>query len=179
MSELVLVERHDTHVVLTLNRPDKRNAVNIELADEIIQTLGTLEDVPVIVVTGAGPAFCAGVDLKERVRTWSTSLGAHRGQYWVEVNDVIRKHPAVFIAAVNGFALGGGLTLVNNCELAVASEAASFGMPALSFGVFPGLAGPTTMARIKPKHSAEMIFTARRICPATAHRWGIEIGRAS
>src|SRR3546814_18923824 len=84
MSELVLVERHDTHVVLTLNRPDKRNAVNIELADEIIRTLGTLEDVPVIVVTGAGPAFCAGVDLKERVRTWSTSLGAHRGQYWVD-----------------------------------------------------------------------------------------------
>ncbi|MBN9427232.1 MAG: enoyl-CoA hydratase/isomerase family protein [Burkholderiales bacterium] len=174
MSDLVLIEKHENHAVLTLNRPDKRNAVNIELADAIIAALTELEEVPVIVVTGAGDrAFCAGVDLKERKRTWSTSLGVARGQYWVDVNEAIRKHPSVFIAAVNGFALGGGLTLVNNCELAVAADSATFGMPELSFGVFPGLAGPTTMRRILPKHAAQMIFTAQRIDAQTALRWGI------
>ena len=174
MSELVLVDRHETYAVVTLNRPEKRNAVNIALADAIIEALRSLEDTPVIVITGAGDrAFCAGVDLKERKRTWSTSLGVDRGQYWFDVNEVIRKHPAVFIAAVNGFALGGGLTLVNNCELAVSADTAQFGMPELSFGVFPGLAGPTTINRILPKHVAEMIFTTRRIDAEKALEWGI------
>lgn len=177
MSEaLVLVERRGGYALVTLNREDKRNAVNLAMADQLVAALTSLEDTSVIVLTGAGDrAFCAGVDLKERgqQRTWNTSLGVNRGQFWFEVNEVIRRHPAVFIAAVNGFALGGGLTLVNNSELAVASRTAIFGMPELSFGSFPALAGPATIKRILPKHAAEMIFTARRVSADQALQWGL------
>lgn len=177
MSEpLVIAESRGRYAVVTLNRPEKRNAVNLELADQLIRTLTGLEETSVIVLTGAGDrAFCAGVDLKERgqQRTWNTSLGVNRGQFWFDVNEVIRRHPAVFIAAVNGFALGGGLTLVNNSELAVAADTAMFGMPELSFGSFPALAGPATIKRILPKHAAEMIFTARRIDAEQAWQWGL------
>jgi enoyl-CoA hydratase/carnithine racemase len=92
---------------------------------------------------------------------------------WVETNEAVRKHPAAMIAAVNGYALGGGLTLAHNCELAIASEQAQFGMPEFGFGSFPGLAGPATIRRILPKHAAYMILTARRIDAQTAERWGI------
>ena len=115
-----------------------------------------------IVLTGAGnKSFCAGVDLKERAgrpQTWSASFGTGRAQYWAETVDVMRRHPAVFIAAVNGFALGGGLTLVNTAELAVAARSARFGMPELGFASFPALAGPTSVHRILPKHVSELAF---------------------
>lgn len=173
---LVLVERRGPCALVTLNRAGKRNAVNIAMADQLLATLTALEDASVIIVTGDGEtSFCAGVDLKERgqKRAWHTSLGVARGQYWFEVNEAIRRHPAVFVAAVNGYALGGGLTLVNNSELAIASETATFGMPELSFGAFPALAGPTTIRRLLPKHAAEMIFLTQRISAARAQEWGL------
>ena len=161
-TDLVLCERRDSYAIVTLNRPEKRNAVSVALADELVAVLRSLESCPVIVLVGAGNrAFCAGVDLKERAgrsATWSASLGTGRAQYWAETVDVIRRHPAVFIAAVNGFALGGGLTLVNTSELAVAARSARFGMPELGFGSFPALAGPTSVHRILPKHVAELAF---------------------
>ena len=161
-ASLVLTERRDSYAVVTLNRPEKRNAVSVALADEFVARLTELEDCPVIVITGAGDAaFCAGVDLKERAsrpQTWSASFGTGRAQYWAETVDVMRHHPAVFIAAVNGFALGGGLTLVNTAELAVAARSAKFGMPELGFGSFPALAGPTSVHRILSKHVAELAF---------------------
>jgi enoyl-CoA hydratase/carnithine racemase len=77
------------------------------------------------------------------------------------------------IAAVNGFALGGGLTLVHNCELAIASERAEFGMPEVGFGLFPAVSGPATIRRLLPKHAASMILTSRRVDASTAERWGV------
>lgn len=175
MSSLISVDERDGYAVVALNRPEKRNAVNIALADEFVATLQRLEETPVIVVTGSEKSFCAGIDLKERgnTRDWNTSLGAARGQFWFDTLEVMRRHPAVFIAAVNGYAFGGGLTLVNNAELAVAAESAQFSMPELGFGHFPALSGPTTTKRILPKHAAEMIFRASRFDAATAFRWGL------
>ena len=98
---------------------------------------------------------------------------AYGSNSWFETNEVLKQHPAVCIAAVNGFALGGGLTVVNNCDLAIASERAEFGMPEMSFNTFPGLAGPATIRRVLTKHAAYMILTARRIDAVTAERWGI------
>src|SRR6185437_2912326 len=92
---------------------------------------------------------------------------------WFAIQEQVKQHPAVFVAAVNGFAVGGGLTLVNNAELAVAATTAEFGAPEMSFGAFPGLAGPSTIHRLLPKHAAELIFTARRIDAATAFRMGL------
>ena len=176
-ADLVLAERHtDGYAVVTLNRPDKRNAITIALADRFCELLGELEDVPVIVLTGAGDrSFSAGMDLNERADnpTWRKAIGAERGTFWLEAIEVMRRHPAVFVAAVNGFAVGGGLTLVNNSELAIASDTAEFGMPELGFGAFPALAGPSAMRRILPKHVAQLALTATRVDAVTALRWGI------
>jgi enoyl-CoA hydratase/carnithine racemase len=74
---------------------------------------------------------------------------------------------------VNGLALGGGVTLVNSSDLAIAAEEAEFGMPEAGFGVYPGLAGPSTQLRIHPKHAAYMVLTAERISGITAQAWGL------
>jgi enoyl-CoA hydratase/carnithine racemase len=177
-NQFVEVETDDENGVgvLTLNRPEKMNAVSVEFADQMVAALHTLSHSPVVVITGRGRAFCAGVDLSQRdeVRSgWRAHLGVDRGQYWAATVESLYRHPAVFIAAVNGFALGGGLTLVNACELAIASELAEFGMPELGFGSVPALAGPTTAHRLLPKHVAEMAFVPGRISAAKALRWGL------
>jgi len=171
--QLVLFERHDGVGRITLNRPEKRNALSRALQEELRAALDAARaDCRVLVLTGAGPAFCAGVDLTERRETSGTRREPMRAM-WVETNEVIRRHPAIMIAAVNGFALGGGLTLVHNCELAVASERAEFGMPEVGFGIFPAVSGPATIRRLRPKHAAHMILTARRVDAPTAERWGL------
>ncbi len=176
--ELVLLEKKEPgYAILTLNRPNQRNAMSRAAQAEMTAALNDSHDCKVLIITGNGPAFCAGVDLKENREMRELGVPerqfAHGSNTWVETNEVLRKHPAIGIAAVNGFALGGGLTLAHNCELAIASEQAQFGMPEFGFGTFPGLAGPATIRRILPKHSAYMILTARRIDPHTAERWGI------
>lgn len=173
---LVEVEFEGSYGVLTLNRPDKMNAVNVELADQLVAALESLSHCPVVILTGRGRAFCAGVDLSQRTeirRTWRSHLGTDRGQYWAATVEAMYRHPAVFIAAVNGYALGGGLTLVNGCDLAIASDRAEFGMPELGFGSVPALAGPTTAQRLLPKHVAEMAFVPGRISAAKALSWGL------
>ncbi len=175
--ELVLLEKKEPgYGIITLNRPDKRNAMNRAAQQELRAALDDSRDCKVLIITGNGPAFCAGVDLKENREMrgdGNTRQYAHGSNSWVDTNEEVRKHPAVCIAAVNGFALGGGLTLAHNCELAIASEQAQFGMPEFGFGTFPGLAGPATIRRILPKHAAYMILTTRRIDAHTAERWGI------
>lgn len=176
MSALVESERRQDYAIIRLNRPEKMNAVSIALADALIETLASLEDMPVVVITGNGRAFCAGVDLSERPKhrsSWRSVFGADRAQYWAETIEAMRRHPAILIAAVNGYALGGGLTLVNNSELAVASRDAQFGMPELGFASFPALAGPTTARRLLPKHLAQLVFLPGRIDATVALRWGL------
>jgi enoyl-CoA hydratase/carnithine racemase len=176
---LVLMEKKDGYAVVTLNRPDKRNAMSRAAQAELWAALEDAKaDCRVIVLTGAGDvAFCSGVDLSEQREMRSSGTVERQYAYgsnsWFETQEIIKRHPAVFIAAVNGFALGGGLTLVHNSEIAIASEKAQFGMPEVGFGVFPGLAGPATIHRLLPKHAAYMILTAKRIDPHTAERWGI------
>ncbi len=189
--QLVLFEHHDGVGRITLNRPEKRNALSRALQAELRAALDAARaDCRVVVVTGTGVAFCGGIDLSEsrELRMLHRSPGgpdagearAPEGprpvplrDVWVETNEIIHRHPAIMIAAVNGFALGGGLTLVHNCELAIASDRAQFGMPEVGFGTFPGIAGPATIRRTLPKHAADLILTSRRIDAATAERWGI------
>lgn len=172
---LILVERHENVAVITLHRPEKRNAISRALAAQLRDALREVEDSRVVVLTGAGDkAFCAGMDLTERGEvTWATPLGVGGSQYWAETVEAIRRHPAVFVAAVNGVAVGGGLTLVNVCELAVAARRAQFGAPEMGFGSFPALSGPSTIRRVLPKHAAAMVFLAERIDAETALRWGM------
>lgn len=176
--ELVLLEKKGEYGIITLNRPEQRNAMSRAAQAELRAALAaTRGECKVLIITGNGSAFCSGVDLKENRALRESGVVerqyAHGSQSWVDTNEDIRKHPAVMIAAVNGYALGGGLTLAHNCELAIASDQAQFGMPEFGFGTFPGLAGPATIRRILPKHAAYMILTAKRIDADTAERWGI------
>lgn len=171
---LVLVEDRGDWAVITLNRPAKRNAMNRAAQRRLREALAEVYEKKAVVLTGVGTSFCSGIDLTEEQppakpgRRASAKIGN-----WAEVNEEIREHPAVFVAAVNGFALGGGSTLVHNCELAVAGEAASIGTPEMAFGAWAALSGPSLINRVLPKHAAELIFLAKRVDARTALRMGI------
>lgn len=131
-------------------------------------------DCRVVVLTGAGDrAFSAGLDLTELDAEDEGHRTTDVSSLLFETIEAMRRHPAVFIAAVNGFALGGGLTLTHTSELAIAAEHAEFGMPEIGRGFFPALAGPATLHRILPKRASWLILTGERIDAATAERWGI------
>ena len=172
--ELVLVDDHGDWALVTLNRPQKRNAMNRAAQQRLRDVLVEVHEKKVVVLTGVGTSFCSGIDLTEAPptpqggRRASASIGS-----WAECNEQIRTHPALFVAAVNGFALGGGSTLVHNCELAIAGEAASIGTPEMAFGAWTALSGPSLINRVLPKHAAELIFLAKRVDARTALRMGM------
>ncbi|MEU6200879.1 enoyl-CoA hydratase/isomerase family protein [Streptomyces sp. NPDC047061] len=172
--EVVLVEHRAGGISrITFNRPAKRNAMNRAARVGIVRALDECRGrSKVIVMTGNGPAFCAGVDLKEGdVSTGDAELD--RRSEWAAVQEEIRDHPAVVIAAVNGTALGGGSTLINVADLAVAADEAQIGMPEIGFGLYPTLAGPAAQLRLRPKHAAWLVLTAERIDGTTAAEWGL------
>ncbi|MEU1518423.1 enoyl-CoA hydratase/isomerase family protein [Streptomyces sp. NPDC005811] len=172
--EVVLVEHQDNGVSrITFNRPAKRNAMNRAARVGIVRALDECRGrSKVIILTGNGPAFCAGVDLKEGdVSTGDTELD--RRSEWAAVQEEIRNHPAVVIAAVNGTALGGGSTLINVADLAIAADEARIGMPEIGFGLYPTLAGPAAQLRLQPKHAAWLVLTADRVSGPTAAEWGL------
>lgn len=161
---------------VTLNRPDKRNAMNRAARGALLDALDTCEGTAkVVVLTGAGPAFCAGMDLKEAAEDGphADAVLPGRRTNWLTVQERIHDHPAIVIAAVNGAALGGGLTLINSSDLAIAAEDAPIGMPEVGFGIYPGLAGPSTQLRLGHKRAAWMVLTADRIDGRTAAEWGL------
>lgn len=140
--ELLLIEREEKIATVTLNRPEKRNALNTQLRDEISAALEELEaddSVSVAVLTGAGPVFCAGFDIREFESTPPAEIFSgessrryhHRAQHF--------KKPLV--AAINGPAMGGGFDLAVLCDVRIAAEGAAFGHPEIKFGA-PTLFGP-------------------------------------
>lgn len=160
---------------ITLNRPEKLNAMNQAAQLELLEVLDRCSGRSrVVILTGAGDrSFCTGIDLSELKQLQGGSESDQRDT-WTQACLGIRSHPAVFISAVNGFALGGGLTLVNVSDLAVAAAGATFGMPEVAFGSFPRLAGPSTVARgIAPKNVSWMALTTERVDAATALSWGL------
>lgn len=177
--DLILLEDRGSFGVITLNRPEKRNAMNTQ-AQQMLQNMlrETVGRWPAIVLTGKGSAFCSGIDLKERREKLARGEAmpaeySRQGHSWMETVEAIRKHPSVFVAAVNGHALGGGVSLINVCDLALAAEEAQIGMPEITFASYPTIAGPSTQLRILRKHAAWMILTGKSIDGRTAERWGL------
>lgn len=171
--ESILVDVRTDYAIVRMNRPEKRNAMNRAAQAQFRDALKELRNMKAIVLTGSGNSFCAGVDIKEAPPEVSTRTTSQGLDGWLACQEAIRRHAAIFIAAVNGFALGGGSTLINTCELAIAAESAWIGTPEISFGIWPRVAGPAMIKRILPKHAAELIFNAKRIDAATAYRMGL------
>lgn len=171
---LIVIEEREHHAVLRINRPDKRNAMNKAARAQMLAALEHLKGrYSAVVITGTDISFCAGMDLKEASADREAGVEPDPATSWQTVNQALRAHPAIFIAAVNGIALGGGVTLINICDLAIASDRASMGMPEMGFATYPGLAGPSTQYSLPRKHVAWMMFTTERIDGETAQRWGL------
>jgi enoyl-CoA hydratase/carnithine racemase len=179
MSEgLILFQERETHAVITFNRPEKLNALSSPMVAEVQEALEICRGKHrVVVITGTGKAFCAGVDLKER-NAWVMKGAKIRGdsvrnKWYDTIGTVIRNHPAVFIAAVNGLCLGAGVTLINICDLALMAEEAEISVPQIGFNIYPGVAGASSQTRILRKHASNLVLTGRRISAADAVEQGM------
>jgi enoyl-CoA hydratase/carnithine racemase len=172
-SETVTLSETDGVALIELNRPAKRNAVNREMRRAIMSALDSIRGKhPVCIITGSGGSFCAGVDLKEYEQEFKSGFVEIQSE-WSTVLLEIRKHPAIFIAAVEGYALGGGLTLIGVCDLALASHTAQIGMPEMRYGMYPTMAGPAAHLTLPRKVAAFMILTAQLIDGEKAERWNL------
>jgi crotonobetainyl-CoA hydratase len=164
----VLVEQHDHVLLITLNRPHARNAVNIDLSvgvGEALEHADTNAEIWAVIVTGAGErAFCAWADLKEVAAGRLTDAGDERLERWGFAGYVNNSISKPTIAAVNGFALGGGTEIVLASDLAVAVDTASFGLPEVKRGIFAGAGGAFRLPRqIPPKIAMQAILTGQPI----------------
>src|SRR5260221_5694291 len=147
MTSLVTVEQCQGYAVVRLNRPEKKNAQNRAARRDLLAALTSLRaECRAIVLTGCGDSFCSGVDLKEVRADAEAGTAPDPQSDWIEVLIAIREHPAGFIAAANGLALGGGAPLISACDLAVAAHQAENGMPENGFRAYPRFSG--TLAQI-------------------------------
>lgn len=174
--QLLTVDVAERMATVTINRPDKLNALNdatfVELG-AVIEELRSRPDVGGIILTGAGRAFVAGADISELASCDPVSLKAlaQRGQH---VFRRFETSPKPVIAAVNGFALGGGCELAMACHVRIASEAAKFGQPEAKLGVIPGYGGTQRLARLVGRGRAmQLLLTAEMIDAAEAYRIGL------
>lgn len=174
--EFITYEVEGAVGVITINRPKALNALNSQVLEEIDKTLDgvDLETVRCLILTGAGEkSFVAGADIGEM----STLTKAEGEAFGKKGNDVFRKletFPIPVIAAINGFALGGGCEISMSCDIRICSENAVFGQPEVGLGITPGFGGTQRLARIVGVGKAkEMIYGARNIKAEEAYRIGL------
>ena len=162
----VLVERRDDGVaVITLNRPAARNAVNVDLATSLIEAISACQDAACIVLTGADPAFCAGLDLR--------NLGTDKLADLPPFVRAVAESAVPTIAAVNGPAVTGGFELALACDFIVASERAAFADTHLRVGVYPGPVAVELPRRVGMAKAREMSLTGNFVDAETALRIGL------
>ena len=171
---LIKLSQDGPVTIIQLNRPDVLNALNLQLMDEIIAALDTLEaddTVRCVVLTGSERAFAAGADIKEMAGATTVDM-MMRDQFakW----DRIRRFKKPVIAAVSGYALGGGNELAMLCDMIVASETAQFGQPEINIGVMPGAGGTQRLTRAVGKAIAmDMVLTGRTLGAREALQFGL------
>jgi len=172
MAEFVVTERRGAVLVITLDRPEARNAVNRALSLEMAEALDAFEADPelvVAVITGAGGNFCAGMDLKAFAAGERPEI---EGRGFAAITERPPAKPV--IAAVEGFALAGGCELALACDLIVAADTAAFGLPEATLGLVAGSGGLVRLPQRIPRQIAlEIALTGRRVPAEEAHRWGL------
>ena len=172
----ILFEKDKNIGVLSINRPDALNALNSDVLDEINNVIDMIiedDQVHILIVTGEGRAFVAGADISEMkdMDMFKARKFAEKGLKLFRKVELMEK-PA--IAAVNGFALGGGCELAMCCDIRIASPKAKFGQPEVGLGIIPGFAGTQRLSRIVGLAKAkELIFTADMIDAEEAYRIGL------
>lgn len=175
--DYIKLETKDMVTILTIDRPDALNALNTQVLEEIDQAFDQIdqEETRVVIVTGSGEkSFVAGADIGEML-DMDEEEGKTFGQ---KGNDVFRKietFPLPVIAAINGFALGGGNELAMACDIRLASENAVFGQPEVGLGITPGFGGTQRLARLigSVSKAKEILYTARNIKSDEAYRIGL------
>ena len=174
--DFVLYEEKGAVGIITINREKALNALNSQVLDELNATLDAvnLETTRCLILTGAGEkSFVAGADIGEM----STLTKAEGEAFGKKGNDVFRKletFPLPVIAAVNGFALGGGCEISMSCDIRICSVNAVFGQPEVGLGITPGFGGTQRLARlVSPGMAKQLIYTARNIKAAEAYRIGL------
>lgn len=175
--EYVLFEKREGIGYVTINRPDKLNALNDRVMRELRQVFTRIADddeVKVVILTGAGEkAFVAGADIHE-LSVQTPVEGKSRSQYGQDVLNLIERLGKPVIAAINGYALGGGCELAMACTLRIASENAKLGQPEVKLGIIPGYGGTQRLPRLVGKGRAmELILTGEMISAEEAHRIGL------
>jgi len=173
----ILVEQSGSVKTITINRPDKLNALNQQTMEELkqaFQEINDAKDLRGVIVTGAGEkAFVAGADIKEfsEINELNARKFAENGQ---ETFDLIQNCHIPVIAAVNGFALGGGCELAMACHMRVASENARFGQPEINLGIIPGYGGTQRLTQLIGKAKAvELMLTGEMVSAAEALTLGL------
>jgi enoyl-CoA hydratase len=170
----ILIESRGRVGLITLNRPQALNALNAMLLTELMEALTAFDAdaaIGAMVVTGSEKAFAAGADIKEMA---DASVAEMKAKGFVELFDGIRKINKPVIAAVSGFALGGGCELALSCDMIVASETAKFGLPEVTLGVIPGAGGTQRLTHALGKALAmEVILNNRILSAMEAQQFGL------
>jgi len=175
--ENLLLERADFIAVVTVNRPKVRNALNLQTLDDLRRVVLALKhdaEVRCVILTGSGDkAFVAGADVNE-LAVQSPSGGREHAMRGQHVLDLIEQMGKPVIAAINGYALGGGCELAMACTLRVAADTAALGQPEINLGIVPGYGGTQRLARLVGRGRAlELLLTGDHISAAEAHRLGL------
>lgn len=176
--ENILIEKKDNLAIVTINRPEKLNALNKATIQELHESFKALNDdkaVKVIIVTGSGEkAFVAGADISEFADFSIENGGLLAAKGQEILFDYVQNLSTPVIAALNGFALGGGLELAMACHFRVASDNAKMGLPEVTLGVIPGYGGTQRLPQLVGKGRAmEMIMSAAMIDAETAKNYGL------
>lgn len=174
--ETIILEKEGSVRIITLNRPDRLNALNTQTLSELAQAIGEIEkdqECLSVVITGAGRGFCAGADIKERAKPGGRPSGG-RGSTRFSLFNRLEELGKPVIAAINGPCNGGGLELALCCDFRIASQAASFGFGEVKLGVIPAAGGTARLPRlIGPAKAKEFLYFGNVVPAEEAHRLGI------
>jgi len=173
---LATLEGADGILTLTLRRPEALNALSTEMARAVLEVLARVDRDPaarVLIVTGEGRAFCSGADLKEREGASPDAIWNHNRAIF-QIPVALEQLTVPVVAAINGFALGGGCEIALGCDLRWAAGTAEFGCPEVTRGIIPAAGGTQRLGRLLgPSRAMALILTGRRIPAAEAYRIGL------
>ena len=168
--EYVLIDREDGYAILTINRAEKYNALNLEVIADIsaaIDELGSGDDVRAMVITGSGDkAFISGADIEIMRDLGSSAEGVAVSRQSQALTSKIDQLPKPVVAALNGYALGGGLELAMACDIRIAADTAKLGQPEINLGLIPGSGGTQRLPRLVGKGMAKLLILSGEMIDA-------------